>query len=95
MASLDVAGVSLERELGRVDADDREPVCTVARVPSLDARERAYAVDAGVGPEIDQHDPPPQLPDGKLSSSRVEPALGVLELGSLAQDGQPEGRASV
>ena len=54
---LDVAGVLLERELGRVDADDGQPVIAVAPLPGLEVGKRADAVDAGVGPEVDQHDP--------------------------------------
>ena len=53
---LDVAGVVLERELRRVDADDDEPVVAVLLVPGLEIGQRAQAVDAGVGPEVDQHD---------------------------------------
>src|SRR5215218_1488586 len=50
-----VVGISLERELGRVHADDRQPLVAVALVPGLDVGERADAVDAGVGPEVDEH----------------------------------------
>ena len=53
---LDVAGVLLEGELGRVDADDRQAVLAVAPVPGLQVGQRAQAVDAAVGPEVDQDD---------------------------------------
>ena len=45
----------LEGELGRRDPDDHEPVLLVVVVPALDVGERALAVDARVGPEVDQH----------------------------------------
>ena len=54
--ALHVAGVLLEGELRRVDADDRQPGVAVARVPRLEVGQRADAVDARVGPEVDQHD---------------------------------------
>ena len=56
MARRDVAGVALERELGRVHADDDQAVAAVARVPGLEVGQRAQAVDARVGPEVDEHD---------------------------------------
>ena len=52
----DVRGDVLESELGRVDADDHEPVAVVGPVPRLEVRQRAQAVDARVRPEVDQHD---------------------------------------
>ena len=51
----DVAGLLLEGELGRLDADDVQPVAVVGGVQALEERQRADAVDAGVGPEVDQH----------------------------------------
>ena len=61
IASRDVAGVLLERELGRVHADDHQPVVAVPLVPRAQVRQRAHAVDARVGPEVDQHDLAAQL----------------------------------
>jgi hypothetical protein len=53
---LDIRDDVLERELGRVDADDDEAVLPVARVPRLEVRKRAQAVDARVCPEVDEDD---------------------------------------
>ena len=51
----DVVPVLLERELGGVDADDDQPAVSVLVVPLLEVRERPDAVDARVGPEVDEH----------------------------------------
>ena len=45
----------LEGELRGLHADDVEAVVVVALVPGLDVGERSLAVDARVGPEVDQH----------------------------------------
>ena len=74
----DVAGVALEGELGRLDADDHEPLAAVLRVPGLEVGERADAVDAGVGPEVDQHDVAAQPGE---SSAAASP--GVLNQSSV------------
>src|SRR5438067_2521575 len=75
----DVRGTALKRELGRVDADDRQPVAAVPLVPRLHVGERPQAVDAGIGPEVDQHDAPtraqPREPE-PAATRCVEPALG-------------------
>src|SRR5436190_13401457 len=48
---------------------------------------RSDAVDAGVGPEVDQHDLAPQAVDRERPIARsVEPALGVGEVSRLAED---------
>ena len=52
----DVGRLALERELGRMDADHDQPVLAVALVPRLHIGDRAQAVDAAVGPEVDHHD---------------------------------------
>src|SRR4029077_21020121 len=52
----DVASVALECKLRRVDADDHEAVVLVPLGPRLDVRNRPKAIDAGVGPEVDEHD---------------------------------------
>ncbi len=57
----DVVGHVLERELGAMDADDREPRLPVGAIPRFEVRERAEAVDARVRPEVDEHDPSAQL----------------------------------
>ena len=71
----------LERELGRVDADDRQARGPVAAVPRTQVRERAQAVDAGVGPEVDQDHPAAQPAHARLLTGRgVEPARDAGEL---------------
>ena len=40
--------VAFERELGRVDADDDQPLIRVSLGPGSDVRERSEPVDAGV-----------------------------------------------
>ena len=62
-----VAEIVLERELGRVHAEDDQALRAVARVPGLQIRKRAQAVDARVGPEVDEHDLAAQL--GKAERS--------------------------
>jgi hypothetical protein len=81
---LHVPGVLLERELGGVHADDRESLRAVPVVPSLELRQRADAVDARVGPEVDQHHTPlpAEVVERDAAAIRgVEPALGALERG--------------
>ena len=58
----DVGRLALEGELRRVHADDHEARAAVAPIPGLEGRQRADAVDAGIGPEVDQHDLSAQLP---------------------------------
>ena len=77
-----VAGVALEGELRRVHADDRQPVRPVRAVPGLQVRQRAQAVDAGVGPEVDEHDPAAQ--GAERQRAGVEPALVADEVGRRA-----------
>ena len=80
-----VPRVPLERELGRVHADDGETVAAVAGVPGAERRQRPEAVDARVGPEVDQHDPAAQRPERERAvARRVPPALRVRDLGCRA-----------
>ena len=51
-----VVDVLLEGELRRVHADHDQALVLVLLGPGADVGNRAQAVDAGVGPEIDQHD---------------------------------------
>ena len=55
----------LERELGGVNADDLEPGRVIPAVQGAQRRECSDAVDARVGPEIDEHDFPAQRSDGE------------------------------
>ncbi len=50
-----VGRILLEREFRRVHADHHQAVVLVLVGPAAHVRQRADAVDAGVGPEIDQH----------------------------------------
>ena len=52
----DVVDVVLEVELGRVGADDRQPLLGVLGGPGADIGQRPEPVDAGVGPEVDEDD---------------------------------------
>ena len=55
-ASCDVRALAREGKFRRVHSDDHQPVVRVAAMPSHHVRQRADAIDAGVVPEIDQHD---------------------------------------
>ena len=88
----DVARVMLERELGRVDADDRQPVPAVLRVQSGQEGQGAHAVDARVGPEVHEHDAPAQRGQRQWPvARRVEPALCAGEVRRGAEVGQWRG----
>ena len=66
--------------------DDDEAVAAVAGDPRLEVGQRAQAVDAGVGPEVDEHDLAAQGPEAqRLAAGRVEPALVAREVRSGAQ----------
>ena len=65
---------------------DGEPVPLVLALPGLDVGKRADAVDAGVGPKIDQHHLPSQARQAERPAARgVEPSLGAGELGRPAR----------
>ena len=87
----------LERELRRVHADDHEPLVAVGRVPRLEVRQRAQAVDARVRPEVDQHDLAAQLrerqrlrvdPGAVCVQRRRDAVVGQAPLGRLAHGGE-------
>ena len=82
----DVLDLALERELGRMDADHDEPQVAVFRVPRAHEGQRAQPVDAGVRPEIDEHDLPTQL--RRSERRRVQPAGRPLETREVTLDGQ-------
>src|SRR5215813_2460138 len=54
----DVIGVSLECELGCVDADHDQALARVLPGPGADVGKLAQPVDAGIRPEADQDDVP-------------------------------------
>jgi len=78
--------VVLEPELGRVDADHRQPRAGVLRVPRPQVGRGAQPVDAGERPEVDQHDPPPEARGGQRR--RVQPGGGPGERAERAFVGQ-------
>ena len=51
-----IVRAALERELRRVNPDHDQPVVGIGLVPCANVRDRADAVDAAVGPEVDQDD---------------------------------------
>ena len=72
-----------------MDANHGEPVLVVLLVPGLDIGQRADAVDAGVGPEVDEDDLPPELVEAqRLVAGGVEPVLGPGEVRRLEVHGQ-------
>jgi hypothetical protein len=81
-----VVGVVLERELGRVHADDDEPLIPVFLGPGAHIGNRAQPVDAGVSPEIDEHDLAAQARGGQRLG--VEPRGGATQRTQLAFDGR-------
>ncbi len=82
--------VVLELELGRVHADDDQALARVRAGPGAHVGQRAQAVDAGIGPEVDQHHLAAQALERERR--RVEPAGGAGEAGVQRFDGQ--GRAA-
>src|SRR5262249_46983432 len=82
----DIVDVALERELRRVDADDDQPLLCVLLRPRPDERERPEPVDAGVRPEVDEHDLPAQALRGQ--GRRVEPTRRPVESWKVPPRGQ-------
>ena len=79
-----LVGIALEREFGRVDADDDQAVLAVAFVPRLHIGDRAQAIDAAVGPEVDHHDLALELLAGERRA--VEPWADAVERRKRAFD---------
>ena len=78
----DVADIVFDVELGCVHADHHEPVALVLLGPGTDVGQRAKPVDAGVGPEVDQHHPAAQV--RCRQRRRVEPPGRAVECGQLS-----------
>src|SRR6516165_4213899 len=57
---LHITDVLLEGKLRRMRANDNQSLILVLLGPGPDIRDCSEAVDAGVGPEIDQHDLAPE-----------------------------------
>jgi len=71
--TIDVLGPLSELELGRVHADHDQAAAGVVAVPRLDVGRGANPVDAGVLPDIEQHDLAAQCLDSERR--RVHPTL--------------------
>src|SRR5207245_1696435 len=82
----DVVGDSLEPELRRVDPDDLQSGRAIVLPPGLQMRERPQAVDAGIRPEVDQHDFAPELLDRERF--RIEPVSDPREARRGAEVGE-------
>src|SRR4051812_17998325 len=67
-----------ERELGCVHAEDDETLRAVARVPRFQVWKRAQAVDARVGPEVDEDNLAPELREAERT--RVDPGRDVVNV---------------
>ncbi len=65
-----------------MDADDHQAAVLVLLIPGLDIGQRTQAVDAGIGPEIDQDYFPPKRLRGERR--RVNPASSS---GKIGKDG--------
>jgi hypothetical protein len=84
----DVVEVVLEVELGGVHADDHQAVVLVGLGPGAEVGQGAQPVDAGVGPEVDQHDLAAQPgcgqrrgvePPGRTGQRQQRPFNGQLD----------------
>ena len=81
-AADDVGLLLLEGVLGRVHPDDLETLVAVRVIPPDDVGDRPLAVDAGVGPEVDEHDLAAQrLEVDRRVSGSVEPLRDALDIG--------------
>jgi len=76
----DVAGLSLVGELRGMDADDDERVAVLA-LETLEIGQDVHAVDAAVGPEVEDDDLAVQLGERQRPVG-VQPALTARQLGS-------------
>ena len=64
-----------------MDADDDQAVAAIARVPRFEVGQRAQAVDARVGPEVDEHDLAAQRREAQRpAAGGVEPPLVSREV---------------
>ena len=77
-----VVDVAFEWELGSVHADHDELWPVLLR-PGADIRKRAQPVDAGIGPEVDEHDFPGEA--GRRQARRIDPLGGTADGGQLAR----------
>lgn len=75
----DVGRVAFKREFGGVDADDNKPLVGKGCVIGLEIGDSADAIDAGIGPEINQHHFAAQT--GQCEGVAVMPAGQAGEFG--------------
>ena len=80
----DIGGFPLEREFRRVDADDDQAMLGITIMPGADVWQGAQAIDAGIGPEIDQDDLAAKLLAGERLA--VDPRAESVERGQRALD---------
>jgi hypothetical protein len=84
--------VRLVRELGRVHAHDHQLVA-VAILQLTQLVQHVQAVDATEGPEVEDHDLPPQVGEGDVVAAGVEPAppdeCGRADAGRSRRCGHP------
>jgi len=73
----------LKGELRRVDADYDQSLLLVPLVLFLDVGKMVEAIDAGICPEVDQHDTPAQRIH--LQRLGIQPGADALELGRRRQ----------
>src|SRR5213594_2094771 len=64
---------SFSDELGRVDADDDDRVLREALFDAAQDRQDVHAVDAAVGPEVEDRHPPAQVSGHAQRPARVDP----------------------
>jgi hypothetical protein len=77
----DILGVFLLAELARMHADDHERPVSVLLLQVLEVGQHVHAVDATVGPEVQQHDLPGQFVD----------AQGAVDVKPLGRPGEIRG----
>jgi hypothetical protein len=91
-AGANVVEVALELELRRMHADDDQSLVLVLVGPGANVGLLALPIDAGVRPEIDEHNFPAQA--FRRQRRRVEPTGGTGERGKRALDGERSGSGS-
>src|SRR5215831_286946 len=83
---LHITDVLLEGKLRRMHADDDESLILVFLGPGPDIWDCSEAVDAGISPEIDQHNLAPERFCRKRRA--IEPLDSTIKRGKRAFDGQ-------
>jgi len=84
--ALHIVDILLEWEFGRVHADDHQSAILVFLGPAADIGKLTQPVDAGVGPEIDEHDLAAQCLGRERR--RVQPLIRLRERGQLGRTGR-------